>query len=143
MQEEVATAEDAILQLSLAVGRRLRARIDGDPIEWSQATLLFTLKKRGAMRLGDLAESMRLDASTVSRHVQQLAEREFLSREPDPDDGRACILAVTDAGVVAVKQTFDQRRSILTAALAEWGLEDRARLRDDLVHLTGSLGALP
>lgn len=143
MQQDAATAEDAILQLSLAVGRRLRARVDGDPIEWSQATLLFTLKREGALRLGDLAESMRLDASTVSRHVQQLAEREFLSREPDPDDGRACILAVTDAGIAALKQTFDQRRAILTAALADWSPDDRARLRDDLVHLTGSLGALP
>ncbi|MFI5427421.1 MarR family winged helix-turn-helix transcriptional regulator [Aeromicrobium sp. UC242_57] len=143
MQSDARTAEDAILQLSLAVGRRLRARLDGDPVEWSQATLLFTLKRRGALRLGDLAESMRLDASTVSRHVQQLADRELISREPDPVDGRACILAITDAGRAALTTTFDHRRSILTEALADWDDTERERLRDDLVRLNGSLGALP
>lgn len=143
MQGDAKTAEDAILQLSLAVGRRLRARLEGDPVEWSQATLLFTLKRRGALRLGDLAESMRLDASTVSRHVQQLAERGFISREPDPADGRACNLALTDAGRQALTETFDQRRTILNAALAEWDESDRDRLRQDLVRLTASLGALP
>lgn len=143
MQGDAQTAEDAILQISLAVGRRLRARLEGDPIEWSQATLLFTLKHRGALRLGDLAESLRLDASTVSRHVQQLAERDFISREPDPEDGRACILAITDTGMDALKTTFDQRRSVLTAAMAEWNEADRDRLRHDLVRLTASLGALP
>lgn len=143
MQGDAQTAEDAILQLSLAVGRRLRARLEGDPVEWSQATLLFTLKRRGALRLGDLADSLRLDASTVSRHVQQLADRDFISREPDPIDGRACILAITDAGLDALKTTFDQRRSTLTAAMSEWDDADRDRLRHDLVRLTSSLGALP
>lgn len=143
MQRDALSAEDAILQLSLAVGRRLRARLEGDLVEWSQATLLFTLKRQGALRLGDLAESLRLDASTVSRHVHQLAEREFISRETDPGDGRACILAITDDGVDALKRTFDQRRSILTEAMADWDGADRDRLREDLVRLTASLGALP
>ena len=135
------TAEDALLQLMLAAGRRFRSRIDGDTIDPSQAALLHTLTCHGAMRLGDIAEAMQLDASTVSRHVQQLAERGFVDRGSDPLDGRASIIAVSDAGAASLKKTFDQRRAFITAALADWDGADRERLRHDLTRLTTSLGA--
>ncbi|KRC66365.1 hypothetical protein ASE12_17330 [Aeromicrobium sp. Root236] len=136
-----ATAEDALMQLMMAVGRRFRSRIDGDGVDPSQAALLYTLKCRGAMRLGDIAEVMQLDASTVSRHVQQLGDRGFIEREPDPVDGRARIIALSSTGAATLKKTFDQRRAFLTAALADWDDADRERLRHDLTRLTASLGA--
>src|SRR3954447_15382777 len=102
------TAEDAFMQLMLAMGRRFRSRIDSDTVDPSQAALLYTLKCQGAMRLGDIAEAMKLDASTVSRHVHQLGERGFIDREPDPEDGRARIIAISPTGVVSLKKTFDQ-----------------------------------
>lgn len=138
---EAATAEDALVRLMLAVGRRFRSRIDGDTVDPSQAALLYTLKCHGAMRLGDIAEAMKLDASTVSRHVHQLGEQGLIEREPDPGDGRARIIALSDAGAVSLKKTFDQRRAFITSALAEWDDADRERLRHDLIRLTTSLGA--
>jgi DNA-binding MarR family transcriptional regulator len=133
------TAEDAVVGLMLAIGRRFRARTDSDIVDPPQAALLFTLKTQGAMRLGDLAECQRLDASTVSRHVQQLGDRGLIDREPDPEDGRARIIAISDAGCVALKHTFDQRRAFLNVAMADWDDDERARLRDDLVRLTEHL----
>ncbi|KAA1400303.1 MarR family winged helix-turn-helix transcriptional regulator [Aeromicrobium ginsengisoli] len=135
------TAEDAFMQLMLAMGRRFRSRIDGDTVDPSQASLLYALKCHGSMRLGDLAEVMQLDASTVSRHVQQLGDRGFIEREPDPVDGRARIIALSPAGAASLKKSFDQRRAFLTAALADWDDADRERLRHDLTRLTASLGA--
>jgi DNA-binding MarR family transcriptional regulator len=129
------------MQLMMAVGRRFRSRIDGDTVDPSQAALLYTLKCRGAMRLGDIADAMQLDASTVSRHVQQLGDRGFIDREPDPVDGRARIIALSRAGAASLKKTFDQRRAFLTATLADWDDADRERLRLDLTRLTTSLGA--
>jgi DNA-binding MarR family transcriptional regulator len=92
------------------------------------------------MRLGDLAESMRLDASTVSRHVQQLSDHGFVRRDPDPADGRASIIDVTDEGRTALRMTFDQRRAFLTDAMAEWTEDDRERVRHDIARLTADLG---
>ena len=129
------------MQLMMAAGRRFRARTDGDTVDPSQATLLYTLKCRGAMRLGDIAEAMQLDASTVSRHVQQLGDRGFIDREPDPLDGRARIIALSRTGAATLKKSFDQRRAFLTQALADWDAADRERLRHDVTRLTTSLGA--
>lgn len=137
---EPATAEDAVVQLMMAVGRRFRARIDGDTVDPSQAALLYTLKCHGAMRLGDLAEATKLDASTVSRHVHQLGERGFIDRDSDPEDGRASIIALSAAGAESLRNSFDQRRAFLTSALADWGDTDREQLRRHLTRLTSSLG---
>jgi DNA-binding MarR family transcriptional regulator len=136
---EAASAEDAFMQLMMAAGRRFRARVDGDTVEPSQASLLYTLKCRGAMRMGDIAEAMLLDASTVSRHVHQLGERGLIAREPDPEDGRARIIALSPAGAASLTNTFAQRREFITAALGDWSEADRDRLRRDLVRLTAAL----
>jgi len=137
---EVPSAEDAVLRFVMAMGRRMRARIDGDMVDPSQAAILHTLSCRGAMRLGDLAESMRLDASTVSRHVHQLGENGLVRRDPDPADGRASIVDVTDDGRTALAKTFDQRRAFVTEAMSTWSADDRERLRDDIQRLTAGLG---
>jgi DNA-binding MarR family transcriptional regulator len=138
--QEATTAEEAVLRLVMAMGRRFRMRIDGDTVDPSQAAILYSLSCRGAVRVGDLAESMRLDASTVSRHVHQLQEHGLIRRDPDPADGRASIVDVTDEGRAALRATFDQRRAFVTEAMAGWAPDDRERLRDDLLRLTADLG---
>lgn len=136
------TTEEAVLRLTMALGRRFRARLDGDSVDPGHISILYNLNCHGAMRLGDLAETMRLDASTVSRHVQQLGEHGFIVRGPDPEDGRARIIEISEDGRAALKQTFNQRRDIVTEAMADWSPADRQRLRDDIVRLTGALGEL-
>jgi DNA-binding MarR family transcriptional regulator len=136
---DVTTAEDAVLRLTMAVGRRFRSRLDGDSVDPAQASLLYTLKIHGSMRLGDLAEAMKLDASTVSRHVQQLSDRGQIEREHDPEDARARIIVLTDAGRTSLKHTFDQRRAIIAEAMTDWTDTEREDLRDVLVRLTSLL----
>jgi DNA-binding MarR family transcriptional regulator len=136
---QATTAEDAVVRLMMAMGRRFRARLDGDTVDPAQASLLYTLKVHGSMRLGDVAEAMKLDASTVSRHVQQLGDRGLIERELDPEDARARIIVLTTAGRSSLKHTFDQRRAFITEAMSGWDDEQRERLRDDLVRLTERL----
>jgi len=142
VSSEATTAEDAVLRLTMAIGRRFRTRHDGDTVDPSQASILYALKSHGAMRLGDLADAMRLDASTVSRHVQQLGDKGLLDRDPDPEDGRARIIAISTSGITALKRTFDQRRAFIVDAMADWSDADRDRLRGDLVRLTEDLGEI-
>jgi DNA-binding MarR family transcriptional regulator len=139
---EAITAEDAILRLTMAIGRRFRMRHNDDTVDPSQAAILYALKYHGALRLGDLAEVMKLDASTVSRHVQQLGDKGLIDRGPDPEDGRARIIAISASGRAALKRTFDQRRAFITEAIADWSEADRHRLRDAIVRLTNDLGEI-
>jgi DNA-binding MarR family transcriptional regulator len=137
---EPETADEAVLQLMMALGRRFRQRQAGDLVDPAQAGLLYALKCHGAMRLGDLADSMKLDASTVSRHVQQLSDRGFLQRDPDPEDARARIIDISPEGLIALKATSDQRKAFVVEALSGWSDRDRSSLRNHLIRLTTALG---
>jgi DNA-binding MarR family transcriptional regulator len=137
---EPETADEAVLQFMMALGRRFRHRQAGDLVDPAQAGLLYTLKCRGAMRLGDIADAMKLDASTVSRHVQQLSDKGFLQRDPDPEDARARIIDISPEGRAALKSSFEQRRAFVTEALAGWSERDRTSLRNHLIRLTTALG---
>jgi DNA-binding MarR family transcriptional regulator len=62
----------------------------------------------------------------VSRQVQQLCDLGFLQRTPDPADGRAMMLSVTEEGQRRLTATAAERRSLLDQRLAGWSDEDLA-----------------
>ncbi|RJO77901.1 MarR family transcriptional regulator [Nocardia panacis] len=104
--------------------------------------LLFQLNCAGPMRSGALAAAVDSDASTVSRQVAQLVEREFVVRQADPEDGRATVLVVTDKGRDMVAEMRRHRAASLGRVLADWDPEKRTefagllrRFVDDYEHL--------
>ncbi len=133
------TAEDALLGLMMALGRRLRQRQPGDVLDYSAFPILKLLAHQGPMRSSALAQVIGLDASTVSRHVRQLEERGLLERTCDPDDGRASRVAVSEHGRAGLAQGFETRRRLLTGALHGWTDEERESLRSLLDRLAESL----
>jgi DNA-binding MarR family transcriptional regulator len=109
--------------------------IDVDP---GALSVLFHLVKGGACRQGTLAEGSLLDPSTVSRHVAALVRAGLVERRPDPADGRAVVLAATEAGEAAVRGMQEARDRMLRVALQDWSEGDldslaalMSRLNDD------------
>lgn len=54
-------------------------------------------------RMSDLALTVQASLSRLSHVVSRLEERGWLERSPDPDDGRATTVSVTDAGWAQVQ----------------------------------------
>lgn len=126
---EPATAEEAVVNAMVRVGKRLRRRVPGDEIEFSSLALLKTIAADGPMRLTTVAAALHLDASTVSRHVRSLEDRGLLERATDPDDGRASQVAITAEGRRSLAEGAQRRRALVGEALADWSDEDRETLR--------------
>ena len=101
------TAEDALMSLMMALGRRMRQRQPGDVIDYSAFPLLKLLSHQGPMRVSAMAQVLGLDASTVSRHAKQLEDRGLLERTEDPDDGRASRVTVSEQGNACLAQAFE------------------------------------
>jgi DNA-binding MarR family transcriptional regulator len=133
------TAEDALLSLMMALGRRLRQRQPGDVIDYSAFPILKLLTHQGPMRLSSVATVLGLDASTVSRHVRHLEERGVLERTGDPDDGRASRIAVSEHGTTCLAQGFEIRRHLITSALDGFDEAERDSLRGLLGRLVENL----
>jgi DNA-binding MarR family transcriptional regulator len=86
--------------------------------------LLSTLHEHGARRAADLAELFALDKGSVSRVVHQLLELGLIVRTPDPADGRASILSVTDEAVRRLATVRENRREHFDDRLAAWDPTD-------------------
>lgn len=69
---------------------------------------------------------LRLEKSTVSRLITNLASRGWVHREAADGDGRGVLLVLTDAGATAAAQQADARRDRLTAVLARVPDDQRA-----------------
>lgn len=63
-----------------------------------QLGLLASLRRSDGIGIGALAERLSADASTVSRLLRPLESAGLLTLAPDPNDGRAKLVRLTDAG---------------------------------------------
>ncbi len=115
---------------------------DGGPtIELSTAAVLGRVGDEGPLRLSTLADRLSLDLSTVSRQVPVLERAGWLVRETDPQDRRAQLLRLTDAGrqVLAARRVAQAR--LLEDALPSWSPEEVADLAASLTRLNADLTA--
>ena len=96
--DEPVMDEESVIRLRnavLRVARRLRTSGDPEGLTATQSSVLATLVREGPMRAGDLADAEALNPTLLSRILGHLEERELVSREPDPEDGRATLARPT------------------------------------------------
>lgn len=99
--------------------------------------LLANLSQLGPSRSSALAEAVFSDPSTVSRQVATLVKEGWVERRADPDDGRASVLAVTDAGQRLLDERRTQRNKAIARMLADWSEEDLSAFIDHFERFVG------
>ncbi|NHA67454.1 MarR family winged helix-turn-helix transcriptional regulator [Phycicoccus flavus] len=100
--------------------------------------LLFHLA-REPRRVSELADLVHADTSTVSRQVSTLVDHGFVRREPDPDDRRAQVLAVTDDGSTLLAAIREGRQAWLDTLLSDWTDDEVRSFTQQLSRLAGEL----
>jgi DNA-binding MarR family transcriptional regulator len=140
--ELLAQVERSIRVLSKVLYRTPVQRGRGEVrIDRSGQSVLGTLDDLGEVRLSDVAATLQLDVSTVSRQVRVLTDHGLLRRRSDPDDGRASLLELTAAGRRELNRIRAHRVQVLTSATSAWPEEDRRRLLDLLDDLATQAAA--
>ncbi len=72
-------------------------------LERAAYLLLRQLDEFGPARVKELAESFKLDISTLSRQAAALESKELIQRFSDPSDGRVSLFAITKLGKQRLK----------------------------------------
>jgi DNA-binding MarR family transcriptional regulator len=103
--------------------------------------LLGQLVELGPMRLSELAATVQLDVSTVSRQVRDLCKGGFAEALEDPDDRRARLLQVSRTGRAEVESVKRELGAAVGAAVADWPDTDVDHLTSLLTRLADDLGA--
>lgn len=101
-----------------------------DDLTQAQARLVARIAPEGS-RLTDLAAQAQVTKQTAKVLVDQLVRTGYLSREPDPTDGRARLLLLAAAGLRAAEvanRAADQVESEWIAHLGPRAAELRAAL---------------
>jgi len=117
-----------------------RARAVDPRLQIGGFLVLSFLAESGPARSADVVEALNIDKGAISRQVQHLVELGLVEREPDPGDGRAAILDVTDQAVRRLAEVAEHRRTSLDERLADWTDEDLGLLVGLLARYNRSLG---
>ncbi|GAA2368012.1 MULTISPECIES: MarR family winged helix-turn-helix transcriptional regulator [Gordonia] len=94
----------------------------------AQASGLASLVDYGPMRMGEFAERESIRMPTATALIDGLHRGGYVSREPDPDDRRAVIIAATDTGSEIVSDIRTRRDDSVTRALQTLSDDHRAAL---------------
>ena len=89
----------ALLHLARVYRRLVDRRLSDHRISDARALPVLHIARAGsAMRQGALAEAMGIEGPSLVRLLDQLGNAGLVERRPDPSDGRAKTLHITDDG---------------------------------------------
>ncbi|MFC8130970.1 MarR family winged helix-turn-helix transcriptional regulator [Streptomyces sp. NPDC057302] len=101
--------------------------------------LLVCLDDSGPQRATDLAAFIGVGKATMSRQLRALEELGLVAREPDPADGRAWLVRLTEEGGRRFREVRTGRREQYVRKLSGW---DRAEVAE-LARLLHQLNESP
>jgi DNA-binding MarR family transcriptional regulator len=106
-------------------------------------TLLGAVDATADARPSDVAATVGLDLSTVSRQIRQLEQLGLLSRRPDGADRRASRLSLTAGGRDSLAMVRTRRAEMLGEVFGDWPDAERHEFLRLLNRLLDGLSVLP
>lgn len=116
--------------------RRLRANYAIAPHQFS---VLNTIERHGPQTASQLAALEIVRPQSMAHTLQQLTEAGFVTRRPDPADGRQTLIALSDAGRHAIDEQRRETTGWLSAAIDDELDADERLILATAVTLLGRL----
>jgi len=121
-QESLADAFDEISRFTL------RNVADRGEIGITAMSALGRLDQDGPVRLTALAAAEGISQPSMTQLVQRLERQQLLTRVDDPEDGRASLIAIADAGRALRAELRRNRHERLAELISTVSEEDQASL---------------
>lgn len=126
------TELDTAATLYILLGRLirvLRQESDSGPVGPGGVSAMVTLSRaEGGLRLGELADAEGVSKPSMTRIVNGLEELGMVRRSPDPADGRALRVELSEAGAAAITSGQHSRMQALRLRFEALDPADRDRL---------------
>ncbi len=107
-----------------------------EKLPFTTLSVLDTLEQRGAVRLTELTRTEQLTQPGITQLIARLERDGLVLRRSDPDDGRAVIVHLTEAGRTVRRTRRDERARHLAPMVAELSPAHRRALAAALPALT-------
>lgn len=101
--------------------------------------VLVALERRGPMRLADIADTLDVTPTTVTRLADRLSGLGLVDRVRQSDDRREVLLTLSSRGAKTVSAIADRRRELVARHLSLCSASDQRAALRVLSHLAGPL----
>jgi DNA-binding MarR family transcriptional regulator len=129
MKQRSGDDADAIAKMiELSADMMWRYLVDRDSLSASATLVVNRLVREGPMRLTALAEAEGSSQSGMTQLVQRMERQGLLERWSDPDDGRASLVMVGDAGRRMWEARSELRRQRVADLLPKVSEDDQVAL---------------
>ncbi|MCX2931928.1 MarR family transcriptional regulator [Mycobacterium sp. CVI_P3] len=114
--------------LDQAMDLTIRFLSDRADLSASAAFTLNRVCREGPIRLTTLAAKEGVSQPSMTQLVQRLERAGLVTRLPDPEDGRACLIGITAAGQELLDDRKRMRRERLAALMETLTAEEQTQL---------------
>ncbi|APE17186.1 MarR family winged helix-turn-helix transcriptional regulator [Mycolicibacterium pallens] len=114
--------------LDQAMDLTIRFLSDRADLSASAAFTMNRVYREGTVRLTTLASREGVSQPSMTQLVQRLERAGLVTRLPDPDDGRACLVGITEAGQALLDDRKRLRRERLAALMTTLTAEEQSAL---------------
>ncbi|MGH9210451.1 MAG: MarR family winged helix-turn-helix transcriptional regulator [Acidimicrobiales bacterium] len=106
---------DTFFSVAHALRRVVNARFQPSGLSLARLRVLYQLKDRESIRIGELSHYVDVAPRTMTSTVDAMERDGLVDRQPDPTDGRATIISVTTAG----RRSFEEGVHLQAQAVAD------------------------
>lgn len=114
--------------------------MDRSELSITASDVLHRIETEGPARLTSLAAAVAVSQPSMTQLVQRLERDGIVRRTTDPDDGRACLVSITDAGRALVRERRRRLRQRLAGLLTTLSPSELAAL-ELASHVLGPITA--
>ncbi|KUG56371.1 hypothetical protein AVL61_14800 [Kocuria rosea subsp. polaris] len=125
-----------LLELQRVMKRVTKTDAGGRRLNPTAIALLYYLDSNGPRRATVMASETGLGPSGLSRQLAVLEDEGHVERTPDPDDGRAALVAITERGRDQVRAVLEEDAQRLAARLEGWDEEQARTSRGAINEIT-------
>jgi DNA-binding MarR family transcriptional regulator len=137
-------APDRVGLRYLALAHRVRKVIDkhmiGSGLSLARWKVLEVLEGNGSIRQTALARELGFAPRSVTQAVESLASDGLVKRTPDPTDGRAKLVTLTDEGAAALAASTNAGEQVLQRIFGALDREQLASLAELLSLIDNATG---
>ncbi|MCR2784757.1 MULTISPECIES: winged helix DNA-binding protein [unclassified Microbacterium] len=116
------------------------AREAGLTIDAGDIQPVYILGLGGPQRASDLATNLRVTRPTMSKQLSRLDAAGLIAKSPDPADGRATIVSLTEAGARVFALLVAQGLEMIDGALHDWDAAERRTFAELTLRFVRAVG---
>jgi len=124
MEQALDRLETQMVLLARRIERAARTSTTFHHMDRAAYLIARTLDENGPANVNEIARTLSLDGSTVTRQVASMEARGQATRKVHPDDARSWLISLTPSGRRAMARISALRRERYSEWVADWSSGD-------------------